>query len=176
MSAIDETTAAATVGKSTLGGSQLPVGDATRRLFMVPQLDYADAVHAELLTVAMPPACYEAGIRRSVAAKPELYIRATWLVGSPLLDDKVRGLGLVIGWSHKSGWAAHDIEDNSQLFNVDVLADPRLIAYAALHLAEEPLTGEPWTPPEDLDPDRRWSEAVYTDIALGKFDLREGLL
>lgn len=173
MTAIDET-ATAMVGKSTRGSGQLPAGDATRRLFMVPQLPYADAVHAELLAVAMPPACYEAGLRRAITGTPELYLRAVWPAGSPVLDDAVRDLGLTIAWSHVTGWSAHDAYEHCQLFNVDTLADPRLIAHAALHLAEEPLTGEPWTPPlPNVD---RWAEAVYLDIALAKFDEREGLL
>lgn len=170
MSAIDETGVDALVGKSTQDGGRPSVGDATRQLFMLPQLPYADAVHAELVAVAMPPACYEAGVRKGRTGTPELYIRAVWPARSPVLDDRVRELGLTIAWSHVTGWSAHDAEEACQLFNVDVLADPRLIAHAALHLAEEPLTGEAWTPPPSLG---RWSEALYLDIALAHFDEQE---
>ena len=175
MSAIDETrTEAAPVGKSTRGSSQLPVGEATRRLFLVPQLPYADAVHFELLSVAMQPACYEAGLRKGRTGLSELYIRAVWPAGSPLLDDRVRPQGLTIAWSHVTGWSAHDADEAHLLLAVDPLADPRLIAHAALHLSEEPLTGgRPWTPPAGP---ARWSEAVYLDLALTKFDDREELL
>lgn len=174
MSAIDETgTAAGQVGKSTHGSSLLSAGDATRRLVMLPQLPYADAVHLELLAVAMPPACYEAGLRKGRSGTPELYIRAVWPAGTPVLDDEVRGRGLTIAWSHVTGWSAHDAYEECALLDVDGLAEPRLIAHAALHLAEEPLTGEPWTPPPSAG---RWSEALYLDIALGRFDEREGLL
>lgn len=171
MSAIDET-AAATVGKSTQGSSQLSAGDATR-LLMLPQLPYADAVYAELLAVCMPPACYEAGLRLGLTGSSELYLRAVWPAGAPLLDDAVRGRGLTIAWSHVTGWSAHDAEENCQLLDVDALADPRLIAHAALHLAEEPLDSDQlWKPPPGP---ARWSEAVYLDIALHRFDEREGL-
>lgn len=173
MSAIEETSAAAPVGKCTQGGSLPPVGDATR-LVMFPQLPYADAVHAELLAVAMPPSWLEAGLRRGCTGMPELYIRAVWPAGTPLLDDAVRRDGLTLAWSHVTGWSAHNAVEDCALLDVDALAAPALIAHAALHFAEEPLDGgEPWTPP---DGPGRWSEALFLDIALCRFDEREDQL
>lgn len=169
MSAIEETGTAGPV-KSTQGSSQLSVGDATRALD-VPQLPYGDAVHAELLAVAMPPDAVEAGIRHGRSGAPELFLRAVWPAGTALLDDRVRGRGLTLAWSHVTGWSAHDAYCICRLLDVDALADPRLIAHAALHLAEEPLDeGAMWAPPPGLG---RWSEAVYLDIALAHYDERE---
>lgn len=174
MSAIDETSAAATVGKSTQGGSRPPVGDATRQLPMLPQLPYGDAVHAELLAVATPPAWLEGGVRKGRTGSSELFLRAVWPVGAPLLDDEVRRDGLTIAWSHVTGWSAHNALEDCVLLDVDVIAAPALIAHAALHFAEEPLDGgEPWTPPDSVG---RWSEALYLDIALARFDEREDQL
>lgn len=174
MSAIDETSAAATVGKSTLDGGRPSEGDATRPLLMLPQLPYADAVHAELLAACMPPPFFEAGLRKGHTGSSELYLRAVWPVGVPLLDDAVRGSGLTIAWSHVTGWSVHDADENCALLDVDGIAAPALIAHAALHFAEEPLEGgEPWTPP---DGPGRWAEALFLDIALARFDEREGLL
>ncbi|XUL91029.1 hypothetical protein ACQ86D_34010 [Streptomyces galilaeus] len=162
-------------GQSIQGSSQLSVDDATRDL--LPQLRYADAVHAEVLAVGMPPAAVETGVRDTVPrpgamSRPELFLRAVWPAGTTLLDDRVRDRGLTLAWSPVTGWSAHDAYDNCRLLDVDALADPRLIAHAALHLAEEPLDeGVLWAPPSGLG---RWSEAVYLDIALHHFDEREG--
>lgn len=168
MSAIEESSPAAVVGKSTQG-SELPVGDATR-LLMLPQLPYADAVHAELLAAELTPSAFEAGLRRGRTGASELYVRAVWPVGAPRLGEAVRPYGLTIAWSHVTGWSAHDIYEHCQLLDVDVLADPRLIAQAAQHLAVESLDGgELWTPASGAG---RWSEAVYLDIALCRFEER----
>ncbi|MFJ5059055.1 hypothetical protein ACIP96_06500 [Streptomyces nigra] len=163
MSAI-ETSAAGPAGKSTHD-----VGEATRTLTL-PQLPYADAVHRELLAVVMPPDTLEVGERRSKGLA-ELFMRAVWPVDSHILDEQVCTHGLTLAWSHLTGWSAHDADGNCQLLDVDELADPRFVAHAALHFAEEPLTGTPWTPPPGP---ARWSEAVYLDIALGLFDERQG--
>lgn len=169
MTALEETGTAGPA-KSTRGGSRPSVGDATRALTL-PQLPYGDAVHAELLAVAMPPAAVETGVRDGQSGAPELFLRAVWPAGTALLDDRVRGRGLTLAWSHVTGWSAHDAYDTCRLLDVDALADPRLIAHAALHLAEEPLDeGATWEPPPGLD---RWSEAVYLDIALAHYDERE---
>lgn len=166
MSAVEESRPAAVVGKSTQG-SPLPVGDATR-LLMLPQLPYADAVHAELLAARLTPSAFEAGLRRGRTGASELYVRAVWPVGAPLLGEAVRPYGLTIAWSHVTGWSAHDIDEHCQLLDVDALADPRLIAHAALHLTCEPLTGDAWTPPFQ----GRWGEALHLDIALADFEER----
>lgn len=168
MTAIDEAAGVGS-GKSTQGSSQLSVGDATWALTL-PQLPYADAVYAELLAVAMPPSCFEAGLRRGRTGAEELFLRAVWPVGTSLLDDRVRPHGLTIAWSHVTGWSAHDADENVALLDLDVIAAPRLVAHAALHLAEEPLDdGKPHTLPPGLAAGR-WSEAVYLDIALARFE------
>jgi hypothetical protein len=167
VSAIEETGTAGPV-KSTQGGSRPSVGDATRDRTL-PQLPYADAVHAELLAVCMPPAAVETGVRDG-SGGPELFLRAVWPAGTALLEERVRSNGLTLAWSPVTGWSAHDAYDTCRLLDVDALADPRLIAHAALHLAEEPLDeGATWAPPPGLG---RWSEAVYLDIALAHYDER----
>lgn len=170
MTAIDEAAGVGS-GKGTHdAAARLSVGGLTWALTL-PQLPYGDAVHAELRAVAMPPSSFEAGVRRGRTGTEELYLRAVWPVGTPLLDDRVRPHGLTIAWSHVTGWSAHDINENVALLDLDMLAAPRLIAHAALHLAEEPLDGgEPWTPPPSAG---RWSEAVYLDIALARYEDRE---
>lgn len=157
-------------GKSTRDSGRLSPGEATWAL-MLPQLPYGDAVHAQLLGVCMPPASFEAGVRRGLTGAEELYLRAVWPAGTHLLGDKVREYGLTIAWSHVNGWSAHDIDEHCLLLDVDALADPLTIAHAALHLAEEPLDGgEPWTPPPYAG---RWDDAVYLDIALANYDEQE---
>ncbi|MFE3855268.1 hypothetical protein ACFXPN_29570 [Streptomyces griseorubiginosus] len=169
MTAIDEAAGVGS-GKSTQDSGQLSVGDATWALTL-PQLPYADAVHAELLAVAMPPSALEAGVRRGRAGGDELFLRAVWPAGTALLGDPVRPYGLTIAWSHVTGWAAHDADGHTLLLDVDVLAAPALIAHAALHLAGQRLDGgESWTPPPGP---ARWGEAVYLDIALAHYEDRE---
>ncbi|WP_411090828.1 hypothetical protein [Streptomyces sp. 049-1] len=166
MSAIDERPADSR-RKSTQDGDRLSVGDATRMLSL-PQAPYADAVLAELDAVAMPPAALEVGLRD--LRSPELFMRFVWPVGSNLLDDAVRPVGLTLAWSSVTGWTAHNADGAAELLNVDALADPRLLALAALDLAEQDLTSV-WSPPDGTD--GRWSEAVYLDIALHRFEERE---
>ena len=150
-------------GKSTQDGCQLSVGDATRMLAL-PHLPYADAVLAELDAACTPPAAVEAGLRSLRA--PELFMRFVWPVGTALLDDGVRDKGLTLAWSHVTGWSAHDSYGVAELLDVDVLADPRLIAMAALDLVEQEV--HRWRPPDSTA--GRWSEAVYLDVALGLFE------
>lgn len=155
-------------GKSTQGSSQLSVGDATRTLAL-PHLPYADAVLAALDAVCMSPAAVEAGLRSLRA--PELFMRFVWPVGTALLDDGVRDQGLTLAWSHVTGWSAHNADGAAELLDVDALADPRLIALAALDLAEEGPDLK-WSQPDGVA--GRWSEAVYLDVALGLFDEKGG--
>uniref|UniRef100_UPI002811ABF1 hypothetical protein n=1 Tax=Streptomyces sp. TaxID=1931 RepID=UPI002811ABF1 len=68
-----------------------------------------------------------------------------------------------------TGWSAHNADDQAELLDVDVLAAPDLVADIAMHYAEHGV-GCAWAPPAD----RRWSEAVYLDVALGLFDERGG--
>jgi hypothetical protein len=167
VTAIEETSTTA-AGKSTQGSSQLSVGDATRTLSL-PHLPYADAVLAELDAEGMPPAALEAGLRRGRTGAPELFIRCAWPVGSPWLGGGSRWKGLSLTWSHVTGWSAHNADDQTELLNVDVLAAPDLIVDAAVHYADHGV-GCSWTPSAD----RRWSEAVYLDVALGLFDEKGG--
>ncbi len=159
MTALD---AGALAGKSTQGSGQLPPGEATRALSL-PQIPYADAVYAELLDVGLPPSAYEAGLRRGRTGAPELYVRAVWPAGAPALADPARPRGLTIAWSHVTGWAAHDADEQCALLPVDVLAAPELVADAARHHAAHGIDlDHPWTPAAD----GRWTDAVYLDIAI----------
>jgi hypothetical protein len=167
MTAIEER-AAVTPGKSTRDRTQRSVGDATRDLTL-PHLPYADAVVAELDAVCMPPVAVEAGLRDARPGAPVLFMRFVWPAGTALLDDGVREKGLTLAWSQVTGWTAHNAEDKAELLDVDTLADPRLIALAALDLAEQDLSLR-WSPPDGAD--GRWTEAVYLDIALVNFDDR----
>lgn len=153
-------------GKSTQG-SELSVGEATRTL-PLPHLPYTDAVLAALDVAGMPPAVVEAGLRGPSA---ELFMRFVWPVGTALLADGVRESGLTVAWSHVTGWSAHNADGAAELLDVDALADPHLIALAALDLAEQDLSLM-WSPPDGTA--GRWSEAVYLDVALGLFDEKGG--
>ncbi|MGA5486665.1 hypothetical protein ACPCK1_02690 [Streptomyces pseudogriseolus] len=167
MTALD---AGTTAGKSTQDSGQLPPGEATRALSL-PQLPYADAVYDALLTAGLQPSAYEAGLRRGRTGTPELYVRAVWPAGGPALADPARPRGLTIAWSHVTGWAAHDADEQCALLPVDTLAAPELVADAARHYAAHGIDpGHPWGPAAD----GRWADAVYLDIALTRFDERPG--
>ncbi|MET7982554.1 hypothetical protein [Streptomyces sp. NPDC005281] len=167
MTAIEER-AAVTAGKSTLDRIR-SVGNATRALTL-PHLPYADAVVAELDAALMPPVAVEVGLRDAKPGHPVLFMRVVWPAGTALLDDGVREKGLTLAWSHVTGWSAHNAVDETELLNVDTLADPRLIALAALDLAEQDLSLM-WSPPDGTD--GRWINAVYLDVALIRFEGRE---
>ncbi|MFG2516000.1 hypothetical protein [Streptomyces sp. NPDC048584] len=163
MTATDET---GLVGKSTQDSSRLSPGDATR-ILVLPQLPYADAVYDALCAAALQPSCYEAGVRRGRSGASELYVRAVWPAGAPALADPARPYGLTIAWSHVTGWSVHDADERYALLDVDALAAPELVADAARHHARHGV-GEPWVPTAD----GRWSEAVYLDIAISRFEDR----
>ncbi|WP_225080485.1 MULTISPECIES: hypothetical protein [unclassified Streptomyces] len=165
-----ETSAVRPAGKSTRGSRRLSAGEATRSLTL-PQLPYADAVHTELTVTLMTPGAFEAGIRLGRNGTSELFMRAVWPVGTATLSTDVRPAGLTLAWSHVTGWSAQTADEDRVILPVDTLADPGLIANAAAHFARHGLTRQ-WLPPHDA----RWSEAVYLDIALVRFDEREGLL
>ncbi|OSZ56280.1 hypothetical protein OQI_33840 [Streptomyces pharetrae CZA14] len=156
--------------KSTQGSSQLSVGDATRTLAL-PQLPYADAVLAELDAVGMPPAALETGLRATRPGLPELFMRLVWPTGSHLLDDGVRDKGLTLAWSHVTGWTAHNGVGDSELLDVDLFADPALVAMAARDLAEQDLSLM-WSPPDGTA--GRWPEADHLDLALTRFEEKGG--
>ncbi|MER6834284.1 hypothetical protein ABT320_09830 [Streptomyces cellulosae] len=167
MTALDAGTSA---GKSTRDSVLLPPGDATRALAL-PQIPYADAVYAALLAVGLQPSAYEAGLRRGRTGAPELYVRAVWPAGAPALADRARSRGLTVAWSHVTGWAAHDVDEQCALLPVDALAAPELVADAARHHAAHGIDpDQPWARPAD----GRWTDAVYLDIALTRFDERPG--
>ncbi|MFD5468855.1 hypothetical protein [Streptomyces sp. NPDC127105] len=168
-----ETSAAQPAGKSTRDSRRLSAGEATRSL-PLPQLPYADAVHAALTEARITPDVVEAGLRneqpRNPRSRPELFLRLVWLPDHAAVAAAAEEDGLTLRWSGVTGWSAHNHAD-ARLLPVDALADPALIVDAARHYARHGLTKD-WVHPFQA----RWSEAVYLDIALVKFDEREGLL
>lgn len=164
MSAIEETnTAAEAAGKST----QLSLGEAT--LLTLPQLPYADAVHAALDELAFLPDTLETGVRTETTAAPhrELFLRLEWLPGNDdLVPAAVKTDGLVVQWSHLIGWSLRSGDDLVVLELLAELAAPALVADVAMHAA---LCGMRCTC-ERPDPAARWSEAVHLDIALVRYD------
>lgn len=157
-------------GKSTHDSGQLLVGDATRTLTL-PHLPYTDAVHAALRAVEVVPDLVEVGVRtETVDGQRELFARLEWLPGhDDLVPVDVQTSGLVLQWSHLAGWsvcAGSDVE----MLAADDLADPALIADAALHAAVYGLT-EKWVIPFEA----RWQHARELDIALAQFDEREAV-
>lgn len=152
-------------GKCTRDSSPLSVGEATRTLAL-PQAPYADAVYAALDAAGMAPEVIEVGLRDTRPRTPELFVRLVWPAGHPALAEAVTGKGLTLAWSHVTGWSAHNADGEAELLDVDALADPRLIAGAAEVLTAQDLTR--WSPPDDLP--GRWSEAVYLDLALVRFE------
>ncbi|MFJ2303799.1 MULTISPECIES: hypothetical protein [unclassified Streptomyces] len=169
-----QTSGAQTAGKSTRDSRRLSAGEATRTL-PLPQLPYADAVHAALAEARIAPDVVEAGLRndqpRNPRSRPELFLRLVWLPDhAALASAAAEEGGLTLRWSGVTGWSAHNHAD-VRLLPVDALADPALIVDAARHYARHGLTKQ-WVHPFEA----RWSEAVYLDIALTRFDEREGLL
>lgn len=176
MSAVEDTRADDTAGKSTRGGSQPPAGEATPPVpspAIYPHLAYADHVHAELLAAGLQPDFFEAGVRRGTSGGRELFIRAVWLPTHPELGDEELTDGLTLVWSHVTGWAAClTSEDAPRLLDVDLAAAPRLLADAALHLGARGTGDEEWTPP---DGPPRWEHAGVLDVALAAFEDQEAL-
>ncbi|NUS29781.1 MAG: hypothetical protein HOV92_36960 [Streptomyces sp.] len=167
MSALEATSAAAQVGKSTRGGGQPSVGDATRPLTL-PHLPYGDAVHAELAVSGLEPDTVEAGVRREPGGPQELFLTVSWSPGHPDLYAELWPSGLTLSWSHLTGWSTHDGDTVRVLADVDALAPPALIADAALHLAVFGLDTV-WVPPVG----GRWEHAGVLDGALEEFAARE---
>ncbi|MFI8531094.1 hypothetical protein ACIGMX_12675 [Streptomyces aquilus] len=169
MTAIEET-GTLVPGKSTHDSGQLSLGDATRTL-PLPHLPYADAVHAALRAVEVVPDLVEVGVRtETFEGQRELFARLEWLPGhDDLVAADVAAAGLVVQWSHIAGWsvcAGADVE----VLEADDLADPALIADAALHAAVYGLA-EKWVIPFEA----RWQHARELDIALAQFDEREAV-
>lgn len=158
-------TEASADGKCTRDSGPLSVGEATRTLTL-PQAPYADAVHAALDAVGMAPAVLEVGLRDTRPRTPELFLRLVWPAGHAALAEAVTGAGLTLAWSHVTGWSAHNGDGEAELLDVDPLAAPQLLAAAAEVLTAQGLTR--WSPPGDAP--ARWSEAVYLDLALVRFE------
>lgn len=156
------------LGKATRDSSQLSAGEATRVLTL-PQAPYADAIYTAL-ELCLAPDVMEVGLRDTRPRTPELIIRLVWTPGHPVLGSHAAA-GLTVAWSHVTGWTVHDVDGQAVLLDVDALAAPALVADAARHYAEHGIdTARPWVPPAE----GRWSEAVYLDIALARFEEREG--
>ncbi|MBK3630405.1 hypothetical protein JHN59_37535 [Streptomyces sp. MBT49] len=170
MSAIEETRAAAP-GKSTHEDSgRLSVGDATRAT--LPQLRYGDAVERALAALEFLPDTIDAGMRKEPgqSGRRELFLRLEWLPGhDDLVPDVICASGLVVQWSHLAGWSALAGDDLVAL-DVDEIADPALIADAAMHAALHGLRCACEKP--DTDGPGRWEDAVYLDVALVAYDER----
>lgn len=166
MSAIDETGTAGP-GQSIHGSGRLSVDDATRDT--LPQMRYADAVHAALRAIEVLPDSVETGLRDEDLNGPrELFIRLEWLPGhDDLVPEALRTAGLTVRWSHLAGWLVRSGDEVDE-FDVDELADPDTIADRAMHAV---LCGLGCAC--EKTPRGRWEHAVYLDIALVNYDERE---
>ncbi|WP_405930352.1 hypothetical protein [Streptomyces sp. NBC_00827] len=170
MSAIEETSAAAVVGKDTGDGPQPSAGGSTQALAVFPHLAYGDAVHAELAGVGRCPDTLEAGLRtEKPGGRRELFLTLSWLPGHPGLDESLRPRGLALAWSHLIGWSARH-GDDLVLLDVDELAAPELLGDAARHLVQHG-PERAWVPPFGA----RWQDALELDIALVHFDEGEAI-
>ncbi|MFD9445480.1 hypothetical protein ACFWBR_42455 [Streptomyces sp. NPDC060006] len=135
----------------------------------LPQLPYGDAVHTVLAALAFLPDTIEAGVRReSIDQRGELFLRLEWLPGNDdLVPATVQADGLVVQWSHLTGWSTRCGDDLVAPGLAD-LADPALVADAAVHAALHGLRCRC----EPVTPGRRWSEAHVLDAALQAYDER----
>ncbi|WP_432032772.1 hypothetical protein [Streptomyces antibioticus] len=163
MTAVEETRTAANPGKSIRDGSQPSVDTATRAT--LPQLAYADAIDAALAELSLPPDVLETGVRRERDSKRrELFLRLEWLPGhDDLVPYAMQADGLTVQWSGLAGWSARAGAD-LVAWDVDELADPDVIAEAAMHAALCGLRCTCVMAPGGSD--ARWEHAVYLDIAL----------
>ena len=165
MSAIEETRTAATAGNGTGGGIRPSSGGAT-----LPQLPYADAVHAALCAIEVLPDSVETGVRVEVFdGQRELFVRVEWMPGhDDLVPDALRAAGLTVQWSHLASWSVCSGDELAELA-VDVLADPDTIAERCMHAVlcglgcacDKPTPG-------------RWERATALNAALTAFDEPEG--
>ncbi|MGI5443797.1 hypothetical protein ACQEV4_42595 [Streptomyces shenzhenensis] len=165
MTAIEETRTDG-AGQCTRGSSRLSVDDATRALTL-PHLPYGDAVRAALDAVGLWPSAFEAGLRTGRTGASELFLRAVWPAGAPLLGEIARPGGVTVAWSHVTGWSVHNAYEDVVLLDDDALADPAVIADAARHYARHGLD-RAWRVPRQA----RWEYALELDIALVHFDER----
>ncbi|MEW2570462.1 hypothetical protein [Streptomyces sp. NPDC047070] len=136
---------------------------------MLPQLPYAAAVHTALVGMAFLPDVVEAGVRRESIDQPvgELFMRLEWLPGNDdLVPTGMHADGLVVQWSHLTGWSVRCGDDLVVLMLSD-LADPALIVDLAMHAALHGLRCRCEGPPSRLV---RWSEAEALHAALVRYD------
>ncbi|MGW1035045.1 hypothetical protein ACWD4Z_23015 [Streptomyces antibioticus] len=162
MTAVEERSAA-DPGKSIRDGSQPSVDTATRAT--LPQLAYADAIDAALAEMTLLPDLLETGVRRERGTgQRELFLRLEWLPGhDDMVTYAMQADGMVVEWSHLAGWSARTGADLVG-WDVDELADPDVIAEAAMHAALCGLRCDcVKAPGADT---ARWDHAVYLDIAL----------
>lgn len=167
MSAIEER-AAGVSGQSIHDSGRLSVDDATRAT--LPQQFYGDAVDRALAAIEFLPDLIEAGMRREPgpSGQRELFLRLEWLPGhDDLVPYPLQADGLVVQWSHRAGWSVRSGDDLHAL-PVDELADPALVADAAMHAALHGLR----CPCEQPDPEARWANAVYVDLGIARFEER----
>jgi hypothetical protein len=170
VSAIEETRpAAGGDGKSIHDSGQLSVDDATRAT--LPQTRYADAIDAALAELVLLPDTVETGMRSEPGGpQRELFVRLEWLPGhDDLVPPTLQADGLTVQWSHRAGWSARTADDLVVL-DVDELADPAVIAEAAMHAALCGLRCSCVRSPQAST--ARWDHAVYLDIALTAYDER----
>lgn len=167
MTAIEETGSATASGKSTHDDGVRPsVGDATRALSL-PHLPYVDAVHAELTEAGLVPDVVDSGVRVEGPygeGPRQLIAEAAWLPGNEVLAEDVRAGGLVLQWSHLTGWSVL-VGDDLVVLDVDKVAEPLLLADAVQHLARRG-PGALWVVPFAA----RWEHAVDLDAALAALD------
>jgi hypothetical protein len=170
VSAIEESSAVAEVGKGTSVGIQPSAGESTRALTDSPHAPYADAIHAALRAIEVLPDLVETGLRVEVFdGQRELFIRVEWLPGhDDLIPAPLRALGLVVQWSHLAGWSVRSGDDVAGLERTDDLADPAVIADIAMHAVLHGLSCTCERP----DPGGRWEFALELDIALVNFEER----
>jgi hypothetical protein len=167
VSAIEER-AAGGPGQSIHDSGRLSVDDATRAT--LPQQFYGDAVSRALAAIEFRPDTLDTGMRKEPGrhGRRELFLQLEWRPGhDDLVPDAVCASGLVVRWSHLAGWSVCAGDDLVAL-DVSDLADPALIADAALHAALHGLRCD-CEKPQALD---RWEQAVYLDIALVAYDER----
>lgn len=159
MSAVEETNTAAAAGPSLSAAA-----------LTLPQMPYADAVHAVLARLAFLPDMVETGVRTETVGQPrrELFLRLEWLPGSDdLVPAAVQADGLVVQWSHLTGWSVR-CGDDLVAAGVADLADPALVADVAVHAALHGLRCRCERP----DPGARWTQAHLLDAALLRYEER----
>ncbi|MFJ6386416.1 hypothetical protein ACIQJT_02285 [Streptomyces sp. NPDC091972] len=166
MRAIEESAAVAAtvegIGKDTGDGSQSSAGG-VHPAQPFPHLPYGDALHAELTLAGLAPDVMAAGVRAEGPygeGPRELFLRAEWLPGHEDLAAPHEA-GMVLQWSHLTGWSLL-FGDDLVVLDVDDLAAPALLTDAVLEGAVHGI-GMRYLPPEGA---ARWEHARGLDVAL----------